>query len=344
MLETAERTLLARLCVFEGGASLEAFDAVCNPDGLAPAEALLASIMDKTLAAWSSRPASDAQPRLGDARHGARVRRRAGGGSELAELELRHARYFLDYAEHAAEQAARADRRVWLDRLALERGNLRRGVRAAAAGRRGRGRAADRDRVRARAAVGRARARGPRLARAGADELPPEPTRAARRRPCTGTAQLALSQARFDGRRGAARAGARGARAKLGDRALEAAALTALGRRAVLIADPAAAELCEAAVAVARRVGDPGAARRRAARARRRVRARPGLGAGRALADEALALYRERRRPVRRRRPRSASRATTTWSTGGWSGPSSGSARRSSCAASSATTAGSSSR
>ena len=41
------------------------------------------------------------------------------------ELEQRHAAYFLAYAERAATQAARADRRAWLARLARERGNLR---------------------------------------------------------------------------------------------------------------------------------------------------------------------------------------------------------------------------
>src|SRR4029453_8805246 len=35
------------------------------------------------------------------------------------------ARYFLDYVEYAAGQAARPDRREWLERLAQERGNIR---------------------------------------------------------------------------------------------------------------------------------------------------------------------------------------------------------------------------
>ena len=48
--------------MFEGGASLEAFDAVCNPEG-APAEPLLAAIMDKTSLVVVE-AGVDAQPRL----------------------------------------------------------------------------------------------------------------------------------------------------------------------------------------------------------------------------------------------------------------------------------------
>jgi hypothetical protein len=44
---------------------------------------------------------------------------------DLADLERRHARYFLRYCEHAADEAAHAHRREWLERLAQERGNIR---------------------------------------------------------------------------------------------------------------------------------------------------------------------------------------------------------------------------
>ena len=124
VLEPAERTLLARLCVFEGGASLEAFDAVCNPEG-EPAETLLAAIMDKTSLVVVE-AGVDSQPRLAmldTVREFAAEQVAAGG--EMILLELRHAQFFLAFAERAAEQAARADRRVWLSQLALERGNLR---------------------------------------------------------------------------------------------------------------------------------------------------------------------------------------------------------------------------
>ena len=86
--------------------------------------------------------------------------------------------------------------------------------------------------------------------------LAPEPT------PLRATAlywdgQLALSQARFAEAKRPLTEALEIARA-LEDLRLEAAALTALGRRAVLIADPTAGPLCEEAVGVAQDAGDPG--------------------------------------------------------------------------------------
>ena len=180
--------------MFEGGASLEAFQAVCNPEG-APAEALLAMMMDKTSLVVVE-AGDDAQPRLAMLDT---VREFAAEQVErpAPALEHRHARYFLAYAERAAEQAARADRRAWLAPAGARARQPPGRVRAPAARRRGRGRAADRDRVRARAAVGRARARGPRLARSRrSTRLAPEPS-PRRAAALYWDGQLALSQARF---------------------------------------------------------------------------------------------------------------------------------------------------
>jgi len=121
--------------------------------------------------------------------------------------------------------------------------------------------------------------------------LPPEPSMR-RAAALFWDGQLALSQGRFaaaEGPLGKALALAR----ELGEDELEAAALTALGRRAVLIADPAAGGLCEAAVAVARRVGTPGPlADALLASAGACERAQDWQAAA-AVADEALALYRK---------------------------------------------------
>ena len=203
MLEPPQRRLLARLGVFEGGASLEAFDAVCNPEG-EPAETLLAGDHGQT-SLMVVEAGADGQPRLAmldtvrefAAEHSRRPR----------ALERRHAHYFLDYAEHAAEAAAQADRRAWLGRLALERGNLRvafeRLLRAGAA----------EDALRIAIAFARAlpwdahahEVRGwlaQALAAVGAGAEP-----AARRGAVLGRAARALAGA-LRGRRGAARAGA----------------------------------------------------------------------------------------------------------------------------------------
>ena len=251
-LDPAQRRLLARLCVFEGGASLEAFLAVCNPEG-APAEALLTLAMNKTSLVVVE-AGDDPTPRLGML---SMVREFAAEHvDDMAALEDRHSRYFLEFAERAAEEAARADRRAWLSRLARERGN----VRVAFERLLGAGAAEDALRIAIAAASAlpwdlHAHDVQVRL-RDALDRLPSDPS------PRRATAlfwdgQLALTQARFAEAKRPLTEALETARA-LDDLRLQAATLTALGRRAVLIADPAAGPLCEEAVGVAQDAGDPG--------------------------------------------------------------------------------------
>jgi predicted ATPase/DNA-binding SARP family transcriptional activator len=289
-LEEPERQLLGRLTVFEGGASLEGAEAVCDGELGGGLEALVSSLLDKSslLRTDSGR---DAQPRFGmldTVREFAAEW--AAGDEDLATLERRHARYFLGYCEHAAEQAARTDQREWLDRLAQERGNIRLAFeRLLHAG------AAD-EALRVAIAFARAlpwdahahEVRGWLAQVLGA----PAPLSAERR--ATGLywdGMLALSQGRFDDAQGqleAALAAAREAR----DPTVEAAVLAALGRRAVLVAAGDAAALCDAALTAARRVGDPiliADALLTLAGACERTQAWERAGA---LAGEALELYR----------------------------------------------------
>jgi len=124
-LQERERALLGRLTVFEGGASLDAAEAVCRGGLVDDVEALAASLLDKSslLRTDSGR---DAQPRLGmldTVREFAGER--AGEREDPGALERRHALYFLEYCERAADWAARSDQREWLDGLARERGNIR---------------------------------------------------------------------------------------------------------------------------------------------------------------------------------------------------------------------------
>jgi predicted ATPase len=253
-LDDSERELLGRLTVFEGGASLEAAEAVCDGEarGL---EVLVSSLLD-TSSLLRIDSGRDAQPRfamLDTVREFAAER--AAEREDRAALEQRHAHYFLAYCVHAAEQAARTDRRDWLDRLAQERGNIRLALeRLLRAG-------ATDEALRVAIAFASAlpwdahahEVRGW-LAQALAAPAPPPPVRRAAGLYWDG--MLALSQGSFDDARAEleeALAVAREAR----EAAVEAAALAALGRRAVLVADPAADALCDAAVHAAREVGDP---------------------------------------------------------------------------------------
>jgi predicted ATPase/DNA-binding SARP family transcriptional activator len=289
-LEEAERELLGRLTLFEGGASLEGAATVCDLEPTGNLEALVSSLLDKSslLRTDSGR---DAQPRFGmldTVREFAAER--AAEREDIAALEQRHARYFLGYCEQAAEQAARTDRREWLDRLAHERGNIRLAFeRLLRAG------ATDEALRVAIAFAGAlpwdAHAQEVRSWLAQALEAPAPPSPARRATGLYWDGRLALSQGLFGDAQTqleAALAAAREAR----EPSDEAAALAALGRRAVLVAAPDAAELCDAAVTAARGVGDPilvadallteaGACERAATWERAHV-----------LAGEALALYR----------------------------------------------------
>jgi predicted ATPase/DNA-binding SARP family transcriptional activator len=289
-LEEPERRLLGQLTVFEGGASLGAAEAVCDGELSVDLEALASSLLDKSslLRTDSGR---DAEPRfrmLDTVREFAAER--AADGEDLAALERRHARYFLGYCERAAERAARTDQREWLDRLAQDRGNIRlafeRLLQAGAA----------EEALRVAIAFARAlpwdahahEVRGW-LAQALGAPAPPSAERRASGLYWDGI--LALSQGLF-GDAGAQLEAALAAAREAGDTSVEAAALAALGRRAVLVGAADAQPLCDAALTAARSVGDPilvADALLTLAGACERTQA---WGRAGALAGEALELYR----------------------------------------------------
>jgi predicted ATPase len=289
-LEEPERRLLGRLTVFEGGASLEGAAAVCDGELDGGLEVLVSSLLDKS-SLLRTDTGRDAQPRVGmldTVREFAA--QRAAEREDLAALERRHARYFLGYCEHAAEQAARTDQREWLDRLAQERGNIRLAFERLLRG------GATEDALRVAIAFARAlpwdahayEVRGW-LAQALAAPTPPSVGRRA-----TGLywdGMLALSQGLFDDARAQLEAALAAAR-DAGEPSVEAAAVTALGRRAVLVAAADASPLCDAALTAARDVGDPilvADALLTLAGACERSQAWDRAGA---LAGEALELYR----------------------------------------------------
>jgi predicted ATPase/DNA-binding SARP family transcriptional activator len=290
-LEEPERCLLGRLSVFEGGASLEAAETVCGNELGNRLETVVSSLLDKSslLRIDSGR---EAQPRfamLDTVREFAAER--ASEAEDVQSLERRHARYFLDYCERAAGQAARTDQREWLDRLALERGNIRLAFERLL----GAGKVEEALRV----AIAFARAlpwdahihevrRWLVEALSHPAQLPPE-FRAAG---VYWDGVLALSQGLFDDAKTQLEAALAAAR-EADQPPIEASALAALGRRAVLVADVDAQELCEAAVTAARRLDDPilvAEALVNQAGACERIEA---WERGRALAAEALQLFRD---------------------------------------------------
>jgi predicted ATPase/DNA-binding SARP family transcriptional activator len=290
-LEERERRLLGRLTLFEGGASLDGAEAVFDGETDTSLESVVASLVDNS-SLLRTDSGTDAEPRfwmLDTVREFAAER--AAEHEDLEALERRHARYFLAYCERAAEQAARTDRREWLDRLAQERGNIRlafeRLLRAGAAD----------EALRLAIAFARvlpwdAHAQEIRgwLAQALGATAPVATARRASALYWDG--QLALRQGRFTYAQTRLEGALQAAR-EAGEPAVEVASLVALGRRGVLVADEAAAGICDAAVAAARQIGDPILiADALLAQAGACERAEEWERAGK-LAEEALALYRE---------------------------------------------------
>jgi predicted ATPase/DNA-binding SARP family transcriptional activator len=285
-LDPAQRELLGQLSVFEGGTSLEACHAVCEALEKPP-EVLLAGIMDRTSLVVVE-AGEDAQPRLAMLDS---VREYAAEqADDRAALERRHAAFFLEFAERAAEQAAHGERRAWLSRLARERGNLRVAYERLL-------RAGDAEGA-LRIAIAFARmlpwdahvheVRGWLAEALEALDPAPSPRRAAA---LYWDGQLAIAQARFAEAEEPLEQALTVAQ-DLGEPALVAHVLAALGRRAVLINSPDAAGLCGASVAIARGLANPGLlGDALLAQAGAYERAQDWVQAA-AVADEALANFR----------------------------------------------------
>ena len=250
VLDEPERRLLARLTVFEGGASVDAALAVCD-DGMlgADAEATIASLLERTSLLRAETREHEVRLGMLDT-----IREFAAEHGDTEAAELRHARYFVEYCERHAKEAARAHRRDSLERLAAERANLRlafeRLLRAGAV-----------DEA-LRVAIGFAQAlpwdahanevRGWLGAGLAAPELAAPGLRAAA---LYWDGRLAISQADFGAAETRLHAALTAAR-EAGDQGLEAYALIALGRWATLVRRPEAAAFGDEALAVARAAGD----------------------------------------------------------------------------------------
>src|SRR5439155_4286786 len=135
--------LFARLSVFRGGWTLEAAEAVCDPEGLG-LDILegVGSLVDKSLVRVTG--ADGGQPRfsmLETIREFGQEELRAGG--ELDQVRRRHAEHFLGLAVEAESHLTGGDQVQWLDRCDREHANIRAALRwAIDAGRADRGQGA----------------------------------------------------------------------------------------------------------------------------------------------------------------------------------------------------------
>jgi predicted ATPase/DNA-binding SARP family transcriptional activator len=132
LLTDAERTVLRRLSVFSGGASLDAAERVCAGDAVEPAEVLelLTALTEKSLLVAEGGSA----PRyrmLGTIKEYAAHRLAEAGETDLARHA--HLACFTELTEAADPQLRRAGQLTWLATLAAEHDNIGSAMRGALA-------------------------------------------------------------------------------------------------------------------------------------------------------------------------------------------------------------------
>ena len=124
LLPEGERLLLARLSVFAGGATFEAAEAVCNPDGDLDLFEGLDALVEHSLIRQEETDAGEPRFRmLATIREFAGERLDESGDTET--FRQLHAEHFRALAEEAKLQLVGKDQAAWLDRLETEHDNLR---------------------------------------------------------------------------------------------------------------------------------------------------------------------------------------------------------------------------
>jgi predicted ATPase/class 3 adenylate cyclase/Tfp pilus assembly protein PilF len=126
MLDEGEKTLFARLAVFSGGSTLEAIEAVCDPQGDLPMDALegVSSLLDKSLLRQEEGQGGEPRFEMLETIHEyASERLNEQGDAET--IRRAHAEYFLFLAEVAEPKLWGAEDAAWLDRLVQEHDNMR---------------------------------------------------------------------------------------------------------------------------------------------------------------------------------------------------------------------------
>jgi len=126
LLTEPERRAFRRMAIFVGGCTVEAAQALCDPDGDLDVDVLdaVASLVDKSLLRQIDGP--DGEPRfamLETIREYGLEQLQASGEEE--DVRWLHAGYFVVLAEEADAHSERAEAGVWFDRLQADHDNLR---------------------------------------------------------------------------------------------------------------------------------------------------------------------------------------------------------------------------
>jgi predicted ATPase/class 3 adenylate cyclase len=124
LLEDPERTLFARMAGFLGGGTLEAIEAVADPDVGTPVLDLLESLVDDSLLRRTETPDGEVRFQMLETIREFAVEK-LDAEPDAAEVRRRHASYFLDLAVRAEPHLVGADQKEWLDRFDREHDNIR---------------------------------------------------------------------------------------------------------------------------------------------------------------------------------------------------------------------------
>jgi predicted ATPase/class 3 adenylate cyclase len=128
LLTEQERATLTRLSVFAGGFDLEAAEAICTTASVDALDVLdlLGSLVDKSLVVADHSPKSVRYRLLETIRqYSAQELLRAEGDAEVLRIRDRHATYYLDLAQAGGPATTGHDQGSWLRRFDIEWDNLR---------------------------------------------------------------------------------------------------------------------------------------------------------------------------------------------------------------------------
>jgi predicted ATPase/DNA-binding SARP family transcriptional activator len=127
LLGPAERALLRRLGVFQGGIRLEAAEAVAHGPPVTDVAAGIAALVEASLLGRPMEPDEARFAMLETIREYALERLRAAGEDDA--IGGRHARFYAGLAERAEPELTGADQARWLERLQVEHANLQAALR-----------------------------------------------------------------------------------------------------------------------------------------------------------------------------------------------------------------------
>jgi len=124
LLTEEEKTLFGRLSVFSGGHTVEAAEAVCDPEGDLDALEVVGSLLEKSLLRQEEVVGGESRFVMLETVH-EYARERLEKSGEAEELKRRHAAYFVALAEEAHPELKGQDQLEWLQRLEAEHDNTR---------------------------------------------------------------------------------------------------------------------------------------------------------------------------------------------------------------------------